>query len=375
MLARQVPAAESETGKRVTEYFETKEEAEEFVSERRKTGSVQLADLSVQEKYVLGLIRQSVDYTPELLWDVWKAYRATQGVQLNGSVTVAELCKVFYNRQIQEKRSYRTIADDRWRLNQFANAVGNLDSRQCTSADISRYLGAKPPGSNRRSHFKTLRKLWRWAVRLGHVAVDPMANIQPADKWGINAKHLTIASYNRLLRVVAGKEPPSKGLEPTKKYQFLLPYFVLGGMAGLRTCELVRSEPTDPVLNWEDILWAKDLIVVRHEVAKQTRSRDHKRYVPLEPEAAEILKPLTGKGPVMVCCDNHLYIKRRELSRDMRIKLPENCLRNSYATYALTFRSIGEVAKAMGDAEPNVKRFYIQTLEPRVGHEWFQTKI
>src|SRR5258708_3821647 len=63
-------------------------------------------------------------------------------------------------------------------------------------------------------------------------------------------------------------------------------------MAGLRTCELVRSEPTDPVLNWEDILWTKDLIHVRHEGAKQTRSRDHKRYVPLEPEAAKILKPL-----------------------------------------------------------------------------------
>jgi hypothetical protein len=57
----------------------------------------------------------------------------------------------------------------------------------------------------------------------------------------------------------------------------------------------------------------------------------------------------------------------------MRIKLPENCLRNSYATYALTFRSIGEVAKAMGDAESTLKRFYVQTLEPGVGHEWFRT--
>ena len=151
-------------------------------------------------------------------------------------------------------------------------------------------------------------KLWRWAVQLGYVAVDPMANIQPADKWGINAEHLTVAFYTRLLRVVAGSEPPSKGLEPTTKYQFLLPYFVLGGMAGLRTCELVRSEPTDPVLNWEDILWTKNLIHVRHEVAKQTRSRDHKRYVPLEPEAAKILKPLAGKGPIISCCDNHLYL-------------------------------------------------------------------
>jgi hypothetical protein len=93
---------------------------------------------------------------------------------------------------------------------------------------------------------------------------------------------------------VAGKEPASKGEEPTTKYQFLLPYFVLGGMAGMRTCELVRSNPGEPDLNWEDILWAKNLILIRHEVAKQTRSRDQKRYVPLEPAAAEILRPLAA---------------------------------------------------------------------------------
>jgi hypothetical protein len=145
---------------------------------------------------------------------------------------------------------------------------------------------AKPLGTNRRSYFKTLKKLWRWAVQSGRVDVDPMSKLRPADEWEVNAEHLSIAFYHRLLRVVAGKESPSKSLDPTTKYQFLLPYFALGGMAGMRTCELVRSNPGDAVLNWEDILWTKNLIVVRHEVAKQTRSRDHKRYIPLEPEAA-----------------------------------------------------------------------------------------
>jgi hypothetical protein len=54
---------------------------------------------------------------------------ANQRSQPKGSLTVAELGKAFYNRQIQEKSSYRTIADDRWRLNQFAK-VGGLDSKQ-----------------------------------------------------------------------------------------------------------------------------------------------------------------------------------------------------------------------------------------------------
>jgi site-specific recombinase XerD len=307
----QVPALESETRKRVSKYFKSRKDAERFIAEHRKTDSVQLAELSIQERHILGLIRQSEDYTPELLLDAWQSHQADQQSQAKSSPTIAELCKAFYNRQIQEKRSYRTISDDRWRLNKFVGTLGGLDSNRCASVNISRYLESIPPGTNRRSHYKTLRKLWRWAYRLGHVEVDPMTKIQPMDKWGVNAEHLSISVYNRLLRVVGGKEPPVKGQEPTTIYKFLLPYFVLAGMAGLRTCELVRSEPGDPVLNWEDILWAKNLILVRHAVAKQTRSRDHKRYVPLEQKAAEILKPLASRGPVIGCCDNHLYIKRR----------------------------------------------------------------
>jgi hypothetical protein len=37
------------------------------------------------------------------------------------------------------------------------------------------------------------------------------------------------------------------------EYADLLPYFVLSGLAGLRTCELIRSAPEDPVLVWKDI--------------------------------------------------------------------------------------------------------------------------
>ena len=83
--------------------------------------------------------------------------------------------------------------------------------------------------------------------------------------------------YSRLPRVVQGKEEPSEGILVTTEYMDLSPYFVLSGLAGLRTCELIRSAPEDPVLVWEDILWTKKLIIVRDEVAKQTKARDRKR--------------------------------------------------------------------------------------------------
>jgi hypothetical protein len=42
----------------------------------------------------------------------------------------------------------------------------------------------------------------------------------------------------------------------------------MAGFAGLRRSELVREYAEDQVLRWEDINWQKQLITVRHEVAK-----------------------------------------------------------------------------------------------------------
>ena len=64
-----VPAAESETGKGTARYFATEEEAHMFIAEHHKSGSVQLAELSMHERQVLGLIRRSADYTPDRLME------------------------------------------------------------------------------------------------------------------------------------------------------------------------------------------------------------------------------------------------------------------------------------------------------------------
>ena len=157
----------------------------------------------------------------------------------------------------------------------------------------------------------------------------------------------------------------------TARYKPLLPYFVLGGLQGLRTCEMVRERADYPVVEWRDFLWNKELLVVRDEVAKQTRARDKLRYVPLEAASVRSLRPLAGDGRVIRLARRIFQSLRRELCKEMRVRLPENGLRNSYATYALTFRSSGDVARAMGDAEGTVKRYYVQTLEPGVGKKWF----
>ena len=198
-----------------------------------------------------------------------------------------------------------------------------------------------------------------------------MSRLRPLDGWDVNNEVLSAELFQRFLRVAQGLEAPRHGEPVTEKYERLVPYLVLGGLQGLRTCEMVREHPGDPVIEWRDFLWKKKLIVIRDEVAKQTRAREKLRYVPLEAAAIRLLSPLAGTGPALSIARDAFYKMRRELCKEMRVRWPENFLRNSYATYAQTFRSPGDVARAMGDAEGTVKRFYVRTLEPGVGKKWF----
>jgi site-specific recombinase XerD len=370
-----VPPRFSETGKRQDRYFQKREDATKFISDVNRKGNVANVELDEEEKRVLAVIRAHDLYSPDRLALAWRRL-IENGHSEGGDQTVSELVEAFYARQIKEKRSPATLSDDRWRLNRFAAALGTKNARDVIPADLRRYFEEIGPGTNRRSHHKTLRKLWKWAFELEHVAVDPMAKIKAADKWGVNDETITAETFGRLLRVCAGVEAPGKDLEPTKRFAKLLPYFVLGGLAGMRRCEMVSRHAGDPVIEWSDILWKKNLIHVRDEVAKQTRAKDRQRWIPLEPAARALLEPLKQKsGRVIPICHtafNRAAARRRDL---MKLKLPENCLRNSYATYAQTFRSSGEVAKAMGDQESTIARFYTRKLEPETGRAWFNISI
>jgi hypothetical protein len=96
-----------------------------------------------------------------------------------GKLTVQELAEKFLARQRTERRSARTVLDDRWRLNAMTRALGHLRPGSVKRADILGYMEGIPPGTNRRSHYKTLRKLWLDILRYAPGTVqrneNPMA--------------------------------------------------------------------------------------------------------------------------------------------------------------------------------------------------------
>ena len=145
-------------------------------------------------------------------------------------------------------------------------------------------------------------------------------------------------AYRRILFVIAGLEPINRSEVPTLRYQRLLPFYVLGGMAGLRRRNSISSDPSDPVIEWTDIWWKRNLIEIREEVAKQTGAADHRRWPSLEPAAKEWLRMVAKpSGPIMEISQSTLQRLNGELLDTLKLEVPENGLRTH--TRATGYRS------------------------------------
>lgn len=368
-----VPARLNESSKQQSKYFKTKEQAEAEIARIMRRGTSSRPTIDDQKLAILTVAENELGSADKIL-EAIRHYRASV---LNASkrAHLFELVEKFHDRQVHEGRRPRTLDDDRQRLNKLCTYFENIDVCRLTEPSLRQYIEHYPPGGNRRSHYKTVRKFVRWAHEAGYLAIDLMARIRPLDKWGVNNDIVDVEDFRRVLFVTAGLEPIGPGELPTTRYLALLPYFVLGGLAGMRRAELLRDRVSQQILDWSDILWHKNLISVRNEVAKQTRAADRARLIPLEPAAREwLLMVKHDSGPVVNIYQSVHTKLCRELFQKLEIEFPDNGLRNSYASYAQTFRSLGDVAKAAGDLESTIRRFYTQLLEPGTGKAWFEIR-
>jgi hypothetical protein len=368
-----VAARFSETGKEQSKYFKTKELAEAEIRRIMGRGTSAKPQFNDRQNAILSMA-ETEGLKLEEIQAAFRHYRSTV-LNISKRAHLFELVEKFLERQVHEGRAPRTLDDDRQRLNKLCMSFENIDVCRLTETGLRQYLEHYPPGSNRRSHYKAVKKFIRWAHESGFLAIDLMARIRPLDQWGVNNEIVGIEDFRRLLFVTAGLEPIEPSEAPTTRYIGLLAYFVLGGLAGMRRAELLRDRTSQQILEWTDILWDKNLISIRDEVAKQTRAADRRRLIPLEPAARDWLLFVKGtSGPVVSLWQSTHTKLCRELFGKLELDLPENGLRNSYASYAQTFRGAGEVAKAAGDLESTIKRFYTQLLEPGTGKAWFDIR-
>jgi site-specific recombinase XerD len=175
-------------------------------------------------------------------------------------------------------------------------------------AEIRSFLDtAKTSDSLEHKLYKVGSLIFAYGREQRALVLNPFEDIDRPEVAYTVPEILEPAKFNQLLGT-AEEEVPE-----------LIPFLAMAGFAGLRRSELVREYAEDQVLRWEDINWQKQLITVRHEVAKQT----------------------------------------------------------SYASYWLARSSregLGELSKRMGNSEAVCKRHYLETLTREEGATWFKIR-
>lgn len=117
-------------------------------------------------------------------------------------------------------------------------------------------------------------------------------------------------------------------------------------------------------------------ILVREEVAKKTRSRhSDRRFVPIESVLSDWLRPYAKpEGPVVELSDAALRYRMALLSKAAGVRIPQNALRQSFASYWLAragLEGVGRLAVVMGNSEAVARAHYVAALLPEDGERWF----
>ena len=139
-----------------------------------------------------------------------------------------------------------------------------------------------------------------------------------------------------------------------------LPLIALGGLAGLRTAEIVRLE-------WKDVNFAQGIITISAAKSK-TASR---RIVPIQPNLALWLAPwANASGPVLLRAETTRMEKR--VADAAGITWKHNALRHSFGSYRLAqIKNAAEVSLEMGNSPQMVFKHYRELVTPKNAAAWW----
>lgn len=372
----QIPGRYFPDKKRKTKYFKDPKEAEKFCSNIRKFGlaaveAVPTATINEHAPLILAAIKKTGG-NPERVFEALELLYKTR-LNVKGGI-LAEVLDSFAQSR-RGKVSKRTSYDDNSRLNKLAEKFGNAQIIDITEADLHDFFDGL--SGHTRSIHKKAKVFFGWARKKGFIAINPMAEIEPREPWNARKDVYQPVIFNRMLRIAAGLEGCRPDKEPTQDFIRLLPWFVISGFCGIRSCEAFRTKLTDDAIKWEDLKFHRNppFIHIRREIAKgKKRKRNIENRIYVEATRAWLeLVPRESEFIVLSTARTLSKLKRKFRDRT-GIEFMENALRNSFASYALTSEGkegVGQLALQMGNSEKICLGFYIETLDPGTGKIWF----
>jgi len=281
------------------------------------------------------------------------AFYVKRGPLLVDAVTVSAAVKKFLDGYA--KKSLVTVAGLRKELDGFSKVYGEQELTSLSQEQVEGWIGralenGEPPSprffNNRLGTWNTFLRRCQKLKYLRQGTEHPASHIE---KQEIEFKSPAILSIEQMKKLL--------GAVPSK----LMPYVAVGGFAGVRPFEMPR-------LNWEDFDWETNTLHVTPEAGKKTGER----YVPLQPNLVEMLKPFrenTGKF-----CMTHSREMVSAIAREKGIisEWVQDVLRHSFCSYRLAQTSdIGLVAEEAGNSPNIIKNHYKKPMLKSRGVEWF----
>lgn len=262
----------------------------------------------------------------------------------------------FLKAKAEDGMSQRYLSDIRSRLGRFA-ADFQTDIAGIEGTTIDTWLrGLGLSARSRNNYLSMIRTLWCFAQGRGYLPKGETAveSLNKAKSKGGDVGIFTPEQFALLLSA------DYKALKlPNAKAEVLIPYFVLGGLCGLRHAEITR-------LDWKEIdLHQK---IVRVTAAKSKTAQN--RIVPICEAGLQWLAPYRNR--VGQVCSDRQSKTGRAVAEKLKIPWPPNGLRHSFGSYRLAHvKSAPEVALEMGNSVSMIFGHYRALVTEADAQRWF----
>jgi integrase len=273
--------------------------------------------------------------------------RSSAATKLSGLIAV-------YIAELQsEGHEKNGIAQAKTCLGRFARMFGGISPADIDAEEIETWFNSLPYATRTIwNHYSQARQFYNWREIRRIVPVTPFLDVEAPPKTDSDARKMILTPSQ--MRGLLGLE-----LEPWIKAKI-----VLGGFAGLRTCELAR-------MSYDCIDEEFSEINVRKEEAKGGKAM-RPRSITLQDAVLRHLPK--GKGPLIA--ESKEWKCHRGMPAEAKLGLdrfPQNALRHSFASYHLAhFRDASKTAFELGHTSPRLTyECYANAVSRRDAAEWW----
>jgi len=349
-----------ETGKRIRKFFASKDQADEWLREKRPELRTQGRSALTLTDFQRTDAKRAIEILAPFSASLTEAAQdyADRAATMARSIQFSDLIGEIESTKRADGKSENYIHNLIGNIRRVKDDIGDKLVAEFNSQEIDDWLRALDFSPTTRNNYRrNLSVAFSYAISRGYCQSNPMPNTAKAkavlDEPGI----LFPVEFEVMLNCA----PPTMQAS-----------LAIAGFAGIREAEIAR-------LDWSDINLTEGLIAIKAAKAK-TASR---RVVPILPALAAWLAPISPKTGSIHPANYHRHLRLLrpdaiELLKKCNVPCPNleswpaNALRHSFISYRLaTEPNAALVALEAGHNQQMLHAHYKALVSPKEGKRWF----